>query len=69
VRGLAGNAQDGCLGLFNPPSRALRIARGEAWDIGGRNVRATARFRLGPSGRDPSLGFRGVFRPVEALVV
>ncbi|MCB9678170.1 MAG: SUMF1/EgtB/PvdO family nonheme iron enzyme [Alphaproteobacteria bacterium] len=85
VRGLGGNVQDWCLDAYetpaglvggrvgvpehDPASNALRTTRGGAWDLGGRNCRTLMRFRLGPTGRDPSVGFRGVFRPIEALTV
>ncbi|MCB9677986.1 MAG: SUMF1/EgtB/PvdO family nonheme iron enzyme [Alphaproteobacteria bacterium] len=79
VRGLGGNVQDWCLNAFDPPPRlanervvvpeapgpdSLRATRGGAWDIPARSV--VARFRLGPAGRDPSLGFRGVWRWPDA---
>ncbi|MEZ4318576.1 MAG: SUMF1/EgtB/PvdO family nonheme iron enzyme [Myxococcota bacterium] len=83
VRGLGGNTQDWCLDAYVPPTGlvggrvviprledeapSLRVVRGGAWDVGPRFCRTDSRVRLGPSGRDPSVGFRGVFRPIEAL--
>lgn len=47
-------------------SRAPRVIRGGSWSSNARGARCGFRLRSVPELRNPNVGFRGVFRPVES---